>query len=98
MAPAAVLRVLTPIMRCMGILDDEAKGAWSSLWAVAGADFPAVVKAAAGAAEASNSTRDVVYIVPYAKLGVPSSAARDADLAARLWDWTQAELGQRGLL
>ena len=75
---------MTPIMRCLGILDEQAKGALSSLWAVASPDF---TRENSGA-----------YVVPYAKIGTPSAMADDISLAARLWDWTAAELEKKGLL
>lgn len=84
MAPSGVLRTLTPIMRCLGILDEQAKGAWSSLFAIASPAF-----------ERSNSG---CYIVPYAKMGTPSAAAQDNILAGKLWDWTADVLQKKGLL
>ncbi|KAH7142069.1 hypothetical protein EDB81DRAFT_899568 [Dactylonectria macrodidyma] len=83
-APSSVLRAITPIMRCLGILDEEAKGAWSSLFAAASDEFGPKDSGA--------------YIVPYAKIGTPSASARDGDLARRLWEWTRDEFGGRGLL
>ena len=82
MAPAGFLRVMTAIMKCTGILDDQAKGALSSLYAVASPEFK----------------ESGAYVVPYAKIGVPSKMARDAQLAEKLWNWTYAELSKRGLL
>jgi len=84
MAPAGVLRVVTPIMRCLGILDEQAKGAWSSLWAISSPEFPR-----------ENSGG---YVVPYAKMGTPSRFAQDRQLAERLWSWTEEQLGNRQLL
>lgn len=71
-------------MRCLGILDEEAKGAWSSLFAIASDEFGAKDSGA--------------YIVPYAKIGTPSAFARDGDLARRLWEWTRDQFSGRGLL
>ena len=71
-------------MRCVGILDDQAKGAWSSLFAIASTDFKAADSGA--------------YVVPYAKIGTPSTDAQDEALAARLWDWTEKEMSNKGLL
>ncbi|KPM38588.1 hypothetical protein AK830_g8007 [Neonectria ditissima] len=83
-APGSVLRTITPIMRCLGILDDEAKGAWSSLFAVASDEFGAKDSGA--------------YVVPYAKIGTPSPAAQDEDLARRLWEWSREQFNGKGLL
>ena len=58
-------------MRCLGILDEEAKGALSSLFAVASDDFK---RSYSGG-----------YVVPYAKIGTPSAAAQDMDKAEELW-------------
>ncbi|UKZ76229.1 hypothetical protein TrVFT333_003926 [Trichoderma virens FT-333] len=83
-APSVVLRTATPIMRCLGILDKQEKGAWSSLFAIASNDFK---KSDSGA-----------YVVPYAKIGTPSEYARDPSLAENLWQWTESELRGKGLL
>lgn len=82
MAPAAVLRIMTPIMRCTGILDHEAKGAVSSLFAIADLNF----------------TESGAYVVPYAKTGKPSQKAQDDQLAERLWEWTFELFQERGYL
>ncbi|KAI5460853.1 hypothetical protein BGZ63DRAFT_252267 [Mariannaea sp. PMI_226] len=83
-APSSILRALTPVMRCLGILDEQAKGAWSSLFAIASDAF---IESDSGA-----------YIIPYAKVGTPSELARNTALAERLWEWTKNELGGKGLL
>lgn len=82
--PAPILRAVTPVMRCLGILDQQEKGALSSLYAIASDDFKV--------------TDSGAYIVPYAKIGTPSAHAEDAALAGRLWDWTETEMGKKGLL
>lgn len=71
-------------MRCVGILDKQEKGAWSSLFAIASNTF-----------KRSNSG---AYVVPYAKIGKPSDYARDEKLAEKLWEWTESELRGKGLL
>ncbi len=71
-------------MRCLGVLDKQEKGAWSSLFAIASDDFK---QANSGA-----------YVVPYARIGTPSEYARDESLAEKLWQWTETELGSKGLL
>ena len=71
-------------MRCLGILDEQAKGAWSSLYAIAGDGF--------------GDSDSGAYIVPYGKIGKPSSHARNAVLSEKLWDWTVQELGKKGVL
>lgn len=76
MAPPLLLRALVPMMKCAGVLDSQAKGALSSLYAVASPDF-----AESGA-----------YLVPYAKIGRPSNAALDPELAEKLWNWTAEHL------
>lgn len=83
-APQLVLRVAEPIMRCLGVLDPQEKGAWSSLFSIASSDFK---KANSGA-----------YIVPYAKIGTPSKHAQNENLAEKLWEWTETELRGKGLL
>ncbi|KAK3339644.1 hypothetical protein B0T25DRAFT_618133 [Lasiosphaeria hispida] len=76
MAPSAFLRAMVPLMKCAGILDNQAKGALSSLYAIASPEF----------------TESGAYVVPYAKIGTPSKAASDGELAGKLWDWTLREL------
>ncbi|OKL57681.1 hypothetical protein UA08_07079 [Talaromyces atroroseus] len=82
MAPAVVLRIMTPIMKCIGILDHEAKGALSTLFAIADPKF----------------TESGAYIVPYAKIGKPSQMAKDDQLAERLWEWTFKMFQEMGYL
>ncbi len=79
-----MLRVVAPIMKCLGILDEQAKGAWSSLWAIAGRDF---LRENSGA-----------YVVPYARIGTPSRFAQNEELAEKLWTWTEAQLSSKHLL
>ncbi|KAF2796592.1 NAD(P)-binding protein [Melanomma pulvis-pyrius CBS 109.77] len=83
-APAMISGPITRIMRCLGILDDQEKGAWSSLFAVASSDF--------------ESTNSGAYVVPYAKIGTPSKEARDERLTEKLWEWTKKELEGREVL
>lgn len=82
--PPSIMRSLTSVMRCLGILASQEHGAWSTLYAIASPEFGA--KSSGG------------YIVPYAQLGIPSSAARDEKLAARLWEWTEKEMKAKDLL
>ncbi|GAM35068.1 short-chain dehydrogenase [Talaromyces pinophilus] len=82
MAPAAILRIVTPIMKCTGILDHEAKGALSSLFAIADPNF----------------IESGAYIVPYAKIGKPSKMAENDLLAERLWEWTFKMFQEKGYL
>ena len=69
-------------MRCLGILDDQAKGAWSSVFAIASNGFTA-----------ADSGK---YVVPYAKFGKPSKFAQDEELAKKLWVWTVSRLRGKG--
>lgn len=81
-APVAILRVLTLVMRCTRILDDEAKGALSSLFTIADPNF----------------LESGAYIVPYAKIGKPSRMAEDDHLAESLWEWTFELFQKRGYM
>ena len=74
--------VALPIMRCLGILDEQAKGAWSSVFAIASTGFTA-----------ADSGK---YVVPYAKFAKPSKLAQNEELAKKLWDWTVSQLKERG--
>jgi hypothetical protein len=71
-------------MRCLGILDDQAKGALSSLFAVA--------------SEVFDGNDSGCYIVPYAKISEPSPLAKDPELAKNLWKYTENELERKGFL
>jgi hypothetical protein len=71
-------------MRCLRILDDQAKGAWSSVFAIASEAFTA-----------SDSGK---YVLPYAKFGTPSKFARDGELAKKLWDWTVKHLEEKNIM
>lgn len=82
--PSSVRRATTTLGRYLGLFDDAVQGAVSSLWAAASPEFPA---AASGG-----------YVVPYARLGVPSALAQDAQLAAALWTWTERVLREKGHL
>lgn len=83
-APGLLLRAVTPIMRCVGILDEQDKGALSSLFAIASEDF-----------KASDSG---AYVIPYATIGTPSKYAQDPELATKLWDWTESQMSEKGFL
>jgi hypothetical protein len=83
-APAGILRAVTKVMRCLGILDEQAKGALSTLFVIASPSFERLDSGG--------------YVVPYAKIGKPSDSAENAELAVQLWDWTRTELDQKGLL
>jgi NAD(P)-dependent dehydrogenase (short-subunit alcohol dehydrogenase family) len=84
MASAMVMKPVSKLMRCVGILEDQEKGAWNSLFATVSTNF-----------KQENSG---AYIVPYANIGTPSKHAIDAHMAKRLWEWTEQELGNRGML
>ncbi|KAF2108349.1 hypothetical protein BDV96DRAFT_671353 [Lophiotrema nucula] len=84
LAPASILGPVTRVMKCLGILDEQEKGAWSSIFAIASSDF--------------GREHSGAYVVPYAKIGTPSEKARDAELARRLFDWTEKEMRDRGIL
>lgn len=83
-APGFLLKAIVPLMRCTGILDEQAKGALSSLFAVASDEFKFADSGA--------------YVVPYAKTGTPSAYAQDTVLGEKLWEWTFKELGTKALL
>ena len=69
-------------MRCLRILDDQSKGAWSSVFAIASQGFTA-----------ADSGK---YVVPYAKFGTPSKFARDEEMGKKLWDWTVGQIKEKG--
>ncbi|OAA61313.1 NAD(P)-binding domain protein [Cordyceps fumosorosea ARSEF 2679] len=83
-APSLLLRAVTPVMRCVRILDEQYKGALSSLFAIASDDF--------------TTSDSGAYVIPYAVIGSPSIYAQDPALATKLWEWTEAQLSEMGLL
>ncbi len=75
---------LVPILRCMGAYIKPEQGSFNSLWAVAGKEVTAEMSGC--------------YFVPVGERKTPSKQAQDADLASRLWDWTEREMREKGLL
>jgi hypothetical protein len=84
LVPLSLHKVLVPLMVCLGILDAQANGALSSMYAAASQDFS---RSFSGG-----------YVIPYAKLGKPSALASDPELGAKLWKWTVEEFTKRSLL
>ncbi|KAK9775331.1 putative short chain dehydrogenase protein [Seiridium cardinale] len=79
------LKAFNKVLLWVGALtDDQSKGALSSMYAIASPEFD---RESSGA-----------YLVPYAKVGTPSVLARDAELADRLWTWSEEEMRKRRLL
>jgi hypothetical protein len=76
--PGWLLKAILPAIKFFGVLDDQEKGAWSSVFAIASSDF-----------KAEDSGK---YVVPFAKFGTPSKQARDDVLARKLWDWSSTQL------
>lgn len=75
---------LTPLLRCLGVYITPEQGSFNSLWAVTGSEV----------------THDMSggYFVPVGQRKNPSKLAQDADLADRLWRWTEQQLREKGLL
>ncbi|KAI1617290.1 hypothetical protein EDD36DRAFT_159654 [Exophiala viscosa] len=75
---------LVPVLRCLGVYITPEEGSFNSLWAVAS---PQVTVGISGE-----------YFVPVGVKKEPSKLARDAQLADKLWNWTEQELRSKGLL
>jgi NAD(P)-dependent dehydrogenase (short-subunit alcohol dehydrogenase family) len=75
---------LVPVLRCLGVYITPEEGSYNSLWAVAS---PGVT------AEMSGE-----YFVPVGVKKDPSKLARDAQLADRLWEWTEQEMRSKGFI
>jgi NAD(P)-dependent dehydrogenase (short-subunit alcohol dehydrogenase family) len=73
-----------PVLKCLKVYSSPEKGSYTSLFAVASANF--------------KSKDSGEYFVPVAKKLKPSKHASDVEMAKRLWDWTVAELGSKGLI
>ena len=75
--------VLVPFLRCIGAYIKPEQGSFTSLYAVASADF---------------KTEDSgAYFVPVAQQGRPSKKATD-ELAEKLWTWTENEMRNKGFI
>lgn len=59
-------------------------GAYNSLFTVASPDFTAEMNGK--------------YFIPVAKISPPSKWAENAELAQKLWEWTEKEMRSKGLL
>lgn len=75
---------LVPVLRCFGVYITPEEGSYNSLWAVAS---PAVTADMSGE-----------YFVPVGVKKEPSKLARDAQLADRLWKWTEQEMRSKGFI
>lgn len=75
---------LTPILRCLGTYITPEEGSYNSLWALVGEDV-----------RAEHSGK---YFLPVAVEKKPSKQASDERLAKRLWEWTEREMGMKGML
>ncbi len=76
--------ILVPVLRRMGVYISPEQGSFNSLWAVAGKDVTAEMSGC--------------YFVPVGEKKPPSKHAQDADLATRLWEWTEQAMREKGLL
>lgn len=68
----------------MGVFSSPEKGAYTSLYVAASTDF--------------KSSDSGEYYTPVAKKSKPSKNAGNAELANKLWDWTEAEFKGKGLI
>lgn len=75
---------IQPVLKCLGVYSSPEKGSFSSLFAVASASF--------------KSEDSGEYFVPIAKKSKPSKHARNAELAKKLWDWTELEFKSKELV
>lgn len=73
-----------PILKFLGVFSSPEKGAYTSLYVAASADFK------------SSDSGD--YYSPVAKKSKPSKHAQDAEMAKKLWDWTETELKGKKLI
>ncbi|KIV79142.1 hypothetical protein PV11_06722 [Exophiala sideris] len=75
---------LVPILRCLSVYITPEEGSYNSLWAVAS---PQVTAGMSGE-----------YFVPVGVKKEPSKFARGAQLADKLWEWTEKEMMSKGFL
>jgi NAD(P)-dependent dehydrogenase (short-subunit alcohol dehydrogenase family) len=80
----SVLGMMVPILRCFGVYIKPEQGSFTSLYAVASADFTA------------EDSRE--YFVPIAQRSKASKQANDPELAEKLWTWTENEMRSRGFI
>ena len=75
---------LTPILRCLGTYITPEEGSYNSLWALVGDDV--------------RQEHSGKYFIPVGVEKKPSKQASNEKLAKRLWEWTERELGEKGML
>jgi hypothetical protein len=75
---------LVPLVRFFGVFIKPEDGVYTSLFAAASDEMKK---------EDSGS-----YYVPFGKKAVPCKYATDADLAERLWEWTEEEMRRKGFI
>lgn len=80
----ALPKFVNTVLRVVGAYSHAREGAYISVFAVASPEFKAGDSGA--------------YFVPGHKRKQPSKAARDMELAGRLWKWTEDEMRKRNLL
>jgi hypothetical protein len=76
--------VLKALSKASLVGSSPAVGAYTQLFAVASKDF----------------TRDMngAYLIPVARVAKPSKFGEDAGLAKDLWDWTEKQMEEAGLI
>jgi hypothetical protein len=75
---------IQPVLKCLKVYSSPDKGSYTSLFAAASSNF--------------KSKDSGEYFVPVAKKSKPSKHASNAEMAKKLWDWTEAELRSKGLI
>jgi len=76
--------IVGPMFNALRVFTPADKAAYTSVFGVASGDFQAGMSGE--------------YLVPVAKVGKVSKVAKDEELAAKLWDWTETELKGKALI
>lgn len=75
---------IAPVLRCLGVYMTPEEGSFNSLFALAGKEMKA---------DDSGS-----YFIPFAKKKQPSKLAENAELAEKLWTWTEEQMRRKAFI
>ncbi len=89
--------LLAPLVQLFATRPSE--GAWNQTWACVAPVKGKTALGGRGAGEGGGAVKEIEqggYYLPVAKLGVGSKFTSDAELARKLWEWTERELEELG--
>lgn len=81
---ATVSAIAMPFFKLLGMNPSVNSGSYNSLYTIASSNF--------------SSEMNGKYFVPVAKIGNASKFTEDSEMAKKLWEWTEKEMRDKGLL